>query len=125
MECFAEKGFSENWFNYKTIGDTIVCSKTCYNKHVLTLRRKPVWSNDGEKGHDDPNTSEKILLDWLMVEGNYSNKWRGKDSKGRTKKQVAAELASMMNAVKVWVTRDGKQVMNKNHTYRKIFLLCA
>jgi hypothetical protein len=122
MECFAEKGFSENWFNYETIGDTTVCSKTCYNKHVLNLRRKPVWSNDGEKGPDDPNTtSEKILLDWLMVEGNYSNKWRGEDSKGRTKKQVAAELASMMNAAKVRVTRDDKQVMNKIAHIEKSF----
>jgi hypothetical protein len=48
---------------------------------VVTLKRKPTWSNDGENGMDDPNTSEKILLDWLLVEGNYANKWRGKDSK--------------------------------------------
>jgi hypothetical protein len=121
MECFAEKGFSKNWFNYETIIDTIVCSKTCYNKHV---KRKPTWSNDGGNGMDDPNTSEKILLHWLLVGDNYSNKWHGKDSKGRMKKQVAAELALMMNAAKVRVTHDEKQVMNKIAHIKKSFC-CA
>jgi hypothetical protein len=59
MECFAEKGHSDNWFNHKTIGDNTIGSKTCYNKHVVTLKRKPTWSNDVEKGMADPNTLKK------------------------------------------------------------------
>jgi hypothetical protein len=31
------------------------------------------WDNDGFGGRDDPNTSIRILLDWLTHEGNYSN----------------------------------------------------
>jgi hypothetical protein len=57
----------------------------------------------------------------LLEEGNYANKWRGKDSKGRTKKQVAGELASLMNAAKVRVKRDDKQVMNKISHIEKSF----
>jgi hypothetical protein len=43
--------------------------------------RKPSWNNDGANGQGDPNTSEKILLDWLTDEGNYS-KYRGKNNNG-------------------------------------------
>jgi hypothetical protein len=35
------------------------------------------------------------------VEGKYANKWRGKNSKERVKKQVAAALVSMMTAAKL------------------------
>jgi hypothetical protein len=40
---------------------------------------------------------------------------------GRTKKQVAAELVSMINAAKVWVTHDEKQVTNKIAHIEKSF----
>jgi hypothetical protein len=121
MECFVDKAVAAAWLDRETLGKTIVCSKTCYSKHIALSKRKPTWSNDGEKGPDDPNTSEKILLDWLLEEGNYANKWRGKDSKGRTKKQIAGELASLINAAKVRVKRDDKQVMNKISHIEKSF----
>ena len=70
---------------------------------------------------DDPNTSERILLDWLTTEGNYSNKWRGKKNNGKKKKHVAAEIALLMNSANVTVKRDHKQVMNKITHIEKAF----
>lgn len=98
-----------------------VCSKTCYTKFISSTSRKRTWTNDGAGGVDDPNTSEKILLDWLTTEGNYSNKWRGKNNNGKKKKHVAAEIALLMNAANVTVKRDYKQVMNKIAHIEKSF----
>jgi hypothetical protein len=113
-----------SWFDEKEINEIgVVCSKTCYNKHIAAASRKPNWGNDGAKGPSDPKSSERILLDWLMVEGNYANKWRGKDSKGKKKKHIAAEIAAVINAAKVKVVRDGKQVMNKISHIEKSFRL--
>ena len=85
------------------------------------MNRKPNWLNDGADGPDDRMSSEAILLDWLTTEGNYSLKWRGKDAKGKNKKQIASEIAEKMNAAKVRVKRDGKQVMNKIAHIEKAF----
>jgi hypothetical protein len=90
---------------------------------VAAASRKPNWGNDGAKGPNDPKSSEWILLDWLLAEGNYANKWRGKDSRGKKKKHVAAEIAALINAGKVKVVRDGKQVMNKISHIEKSFRL--
>jgi hypothetical protein len=112
----------KEWFEDLDREDhVVVCSKTCYDKHVAATMRKPNWKTDGANGPDDPKSSERILLDWLMTEGNYSNKWRGKDAKGKKKKHVAAEIATIINAAKVKVFRDGKQVMNKMSHIEKCF----
>jgi hypothetical protein len=105
------------------IGDGVVCTKTCLKKYQAYMKRKPNWLNDGANGPDDRMCSEAILLDWLTTEGNYSMKWRGKDAKGKNKKQIALEIADLMNAAKVRVKRDGKQVMNKIAHIEKAF--CA
>jgi hypothetical protein len=89
----------------------IVCTVKCYQKMAANIR-KPSWNNDGAKGLGDPITSERILLDWLTAEGNYS-KYRGKNNNGIKKIQFAQQLAETMNARGVKVKRDSKQVMSK------------
>ena len=57
------------WFeDMEREDDIVVCSKTCYNKHVAAAMRKLNWKNDGANGPDDPKSSERILLDLLMTE---------------------------------------------------------
>jgi hypothetical protein len=89
----------------------VVCTVKCFQK-IASNFRKPNWNNDGADGPGDPNTSEKILLEWLTNEGNYS-KYRGKNNNGVKKIQFAQRLADMMNAQGVKVKRDSKQVMAK------------
>jgi hypothetical protein len=91
--------------------DMVVCTVKCYQKMAANVR-KPSWNNDGANGPGDPNTSEKILLDWLTDEGNYS-RYRGKNNNGVKKIQFAQRLADAMNAQGVKVKRDSKQVMAK------------
>lgn len=121
LSCFNLIHSKTSWLDKNEVGDHIVCTKTCWNKYSLSQTRKPTWSNDGANGPEDPMTSEKVLLDWMMKEGNYSKKWRGKDSKGKKKKHIAAEIAQLMNSAKVKVVRDGKQVMNKISHLEKSF----
>jgi len=125
LSCFNTIHSKLSWLGSKDkelIGaDRVACSKTCWTKYTAFQARKPSWSNDGKNGPDDPLTSEKILLEWMMEEGNYAKKWRGKDSKGKKKKHVAAEIAQKMNAAKVRVSRDAKQVMNKISHIEKSF----
>lgn len=109
------------WCDTEVLGSNAVCSKTCYTKFASSATRKRTWTNDGANGVDDPNTSERILLDWLTAEGNYTNKWRGKNNNGKKKKHVAAQIALLMNAANVTVKRDYKQVMNKIAHIEKTF----
>jgi len=53
----------------------------------------------------------KILLDWLLVEGNY-NKYRGKNNDGKKKKQFQDDLAATMTA-RTLSQRNAKQVASK------------
>jgi hypothetical protein len=78
----------------------IVCTKKCLHA-------------DGAEGPDDPQSSERILLDWIFTPGNYTNKLRGKDNKGMNKKQVVAMIADLINKAGVVVECDAKQVTNK------------
>lgn len=121
MSCLTVFLQRVKWCDTELLGSNAVCSKTCYNKFASSASRKKTWTNDGMNGVDDPNTSEKILLDWLTTEGNYTNKWRGKNNNGKKKKHVAAEIALLMNAANVTVKRDHKQVMNKIAHIEKSF----
>ena len=109
LSCFHERFKKETW--PKLQDGQIVCTKACYNKLANPPRFN--WTNDGKNGPDDPQSSEEILLDWLLFPGNYANKWRGKDNKGRNKKQVALEIAQLINDAGVVVQRDDRQVRNK------------
>eukprot|EP00978_Attheya_sp_CCMP212_P009532 scaffold22545_cov61-Attheya_sp.AAC.3 len=60
--------------------------KRCSDK--IKVKRRPAWSNDCANGPDDPKNSERILLDWLVTEGNYV-RFRGKGNSGTTKLQLS------------------------------------
>ena len=99
--------------------EKVVCSKTCYNKVEKSVKKllspstyRSPWDADGKNGPDDPNTSNKVLFDWWMAEGNYS-RFRGKSNNGKRKTQFADQLARMINATGVKVPRTSKQVLSK------------
>jgi hypothetical protein len=89
----------------------VVCTTKCHAR-IMSLTRRPGWHNDGAKGPEDPVTSERILLDWLTEEGNYS-KYRGKNNNGVSKNKYAQKVADMMNSKGVRVKRDAKMVVNR------------
>jgi hypothetical protein len=69
------------------------------------------WTNDGANGRDDPLTSQYYLLKWLSTGENYHN-YRS-PSGGRTKIDIANEVASYINSKGVKVTRTGETVQAK------------
>ncbi|WP_447516275.1 hypothetical protein, partial [Clostridioides difficile] len=73
--------------------------------------RKGNWDCDGKKGHDDPHTSVKILLDWWMKEGNY-NKFCGKNNNGIKKIQYCNQLAEKISR-ETNTLRNAKNVQSK------------
>ena len=54
------------------------------------------WDEDGANGTTEPNMLEKILLDWILTEVNYS-RYRGKDNNRTKKKQFAEQIARIIN----------------------------
>jgi hypothetical protein len=92
--------------------EKVACTKKCYDKIKVARNRRPQWDEDGANGKDDPNNSERILMDWILSPGNYS-KYRGKNNDGVKKNQFALKIAQKCNAAGVKVTRDAKQVINK------------
>ena len=109
LDCFKARFQWENWPKQKD--GQVVCRKACYTKLLNPPRLN--WTNDGKNGKEDPQSSERILFDWLMFPGNYVNNWRGKDNKGQNKMQVARDIAQVINDSGVIVRRDEKQVRNK------------
>ena len=69
------------------------------------------WTNDGANGRDDPLTSQFYLLKWLSTGENYHN-YRS-PSGGRTKIDIANEVASYINSKGVKVTHTGETVQAK------------
>jgi hypothetical protein len=70
------------------------------------------WERDGNLGPDDPNSSMRILLDWITTEGNYS-RFCGKNGVGMRKVEFANQIAVLINAQQVRIARTAKDVMNK------------
>jgi hypothetical protein len=54
----------------------------------------------------------KILMDWMLEEGNYS-KYCGKDNNGVRKQHFASQLAVKMKELTLSTNRTAKQVMEK------------
>jgi hypothetical protein len=107
-----------------------VCTKKCHGKVVKENSgsggndakgggRSGKWDCDGKDGPDDPNTSVKILLDWWMTEGNYSN-FCGKNNNGVKKKQFCEQLADKMTK-ETLSNRTSKNVMSKIQHIEKSF----
>jgi hypothetical protein len=115
--CYQEKVLKKHKLDPLTIdqsdGSTkelVVCTKKCYNiaKKDFTERTgvNLPWASDGKDGPNDPNNSERILVDWLMKEGNYSMFRGGKDCGGTRKKDYAKQIADKINAAKVRIKRN-------------------
>ena len=90
------------------------CTKKCHTKIVKELsgggnepgggNRQGNWDCDQKEG--STKTSVGILIEWWMIEGNYS-KYCGKNNNGVKKIQFCDQLAQKMNA-ETNSQRDGK-----------------
>ncbi len=69
------------------------------------------WTNDGTLGHKDPLTSQHYLFTWLSTGDNY-NRFRSL-SGGRTKIDIAKDVANYINSKEVKVQRTGETVQAK------------
>jgi hypothetical protein len=96
-----------------------VCTKGCYK--AVASPRALSWRNDGPLGREEEGCSETILLHWLTEEGNYALYRGGPQTKGKTKKKVAAQIARIINDKGVVPKKNAKQVENKIHHIEKQF----
>ena len=99
-------------------GETIiVCSKTCYNKVKKSIVQQPSnripWDKDGKEGPNDTNNSLRILLDWLLQEGNYRKFRGGTESKGMRKIDYGKSLSLRMRDAGCRVPRSADAVVKK------------
>jgi hypothetical protein len=74
----------------------VVCTKGCYKSVASPMAI--TWRNNGPVGKEEEGCSERILLDWLMAEGNYAKFRGGPQTRGRTKKKVASVKPKATNA---------------------------
>jgi hypothetical protein len=74
--------------------------------------RRLGWDQDGMRGPDDPNTSMRILLDWLLTETNYRY-YRGNHPLGLTKLQQSQMIADRIVEAGCRAERTAKQVKSK------------
>ena len=92
------------------------CSKMCYNAldklYVQQHSSRIPWDKDGRAGPDDPNTSLRILLNWLMEESNYS-KFRGHKNNGTRKTRYGQIISDMMRQAGCRVERSAEAVVKK------------
>ena len=92
-----------------------ICSKTCYNKVEKAIVNQPSripWEKDGRNGPTDPNTSLKILLDWLLVEGNYMQ-FRGCKNNGTRKQTYGQQIADKIKDAGCRIERSADAVVKK------------
>ena len=119
--CFVKKYHKQDWF--KTIEDAskelVFCNKTCF-KQAKKNNTRPLWTNDGPKGKDDPNHSMKHLIDWLTTGDNWI-KYKGKNNSGKSKSQFAKEIALFINSTGVKETRSAEQVRVKIDAIEKAY----
>jgi hypothetical protein len=84
----------------------ICCCKKCYFVAAASTEidkdnpssetgKRGSWDCDGLGGPTDPNTSQKILMDWWLTEGNYA-KYCGKGNEGVKKSHFQLVLANEM-----------------------------
>jgi hypothetical protein len=104
---------------YKNV--QVVHAKGC-NKAVASPKAL-TWRNNGPVGREVDESSERILLDWITEEGNYALYQGGPQTKGKTKKKVAAQIACIINHKGVRFQRNAKQAENKIQHIEKQFRL--
>ena len=100
------------------------CTKKCYTKVQKMLNAitttatqqttRVSWEKDGKNGPDDPQTSMKFLMEWLMTEGNYA-KFRGDGTnRGQQRKNdLCKDLAKKINDTGVRQERTARSVFDK------------
>ena len=120
IACFKQLYVSKGY--NKLDEGAIACTKKCYERQVMKSQafQNPCWQTDGCEGCNNPNNLEKLLLTWLITKPNY-HQFRGKGNNGKTKKQFAEEIASLLNDSGVTVRRDAKQVLNKIKHMESLF----
>ena len=103
------------------MGESVVCSKTCYNKEVNHLKKFlkghecagdnewVLWDKDGKNGENDSIMSLSILVTWWR-EGNIYSEYRGSKN-GLNKVQILQTLANKMNAAGVHCHHTAKHMM--------------
>jgi hypothetical protein len=118
LSCFTSK---YKYVDFPKLRENVqvVCTKGCYKSVGSPMAI--TWRNDGPLGKEEEGCSERILLDWLMKEGNYALFRGGPQTKGMTKKQVCAQIARIINDKGVRVQRHDKQVENKIQHIEKQF----
>jgi hypothetical protein len=97
--------------------DKVACTNSCHLNIMKALNgpsdsTRGSWTNDGLGGVNDPTKSMKILLDWILEEGNYS-RYRGKDNNGVKKNQFASALCEKMALLTNSKNRTPKQIQSK------------
>jgi hypothetical protein len=102
----------------------VACTKICYQAVLKSVSSalesgRGTWNSDGRQGPNDPHTSMKMLLDWILEEGNYS-RYRGKSNNGVKKQHVCTMLAVKMEQ-ETKSSRNAKQVMSKIDYLEKSF----
>jgi hypothetical protein len=109
--CFKEKYANKHWDRLQP--GMVVCTKRCYDRYAAIFTKKLTWKTDGKMGPQDPQNSEKLLLEWMLCPGNYSLKWRGKENNGMTKQRICEFIAESINKSGVLERRNAKQVQSK------------
>ena len=71
------------------------------------------WDKDGREGPQDPNSLLRILLDWLLKEGNYRKFRGGTESKGMRKIDYGKSLSLQMKDAGCRVPPSADAVVKK------------
>jgi hypothetical protein len=84
----------------------------------MMMSAQPTWNQDGGNGLSDPNHSENVLLNWLLVPGNYDN-YRGGDRAERT--MLSRGIANLIIREGCSVHRGPIAVRNKIYCFEQAF----
>ena len=76
----------------------LYCTKSCYIAGNKNNNAVPIsWGKDGKNGTDDPNNSMTLLIRWLVQPGNLAKGRDGHYIGGKTKSNIAVEIAESIN----------------------------
>jgi len=103
-------------------GSLVACCRKCHNNATREVGgvdivdddftgKRGNWDCDGLTGPNDTRTSIRILMDWLLEEGNY-NKYCGKNNDG-VKKSYWHTILALKMTDETKSTRDATSVKNK------------
>jgi len=97
------------------LGDSSLafCTKSCFVKYQKYSDKSNLgWNQDGKNGIDDPMHSERVIVDWFGIEGNYNFFRSG--TGGMTKKKIIEQrIKPLLKSRGVLVERTTKEIWNK------------